>query len=75
MSDRKLSWFKHGIQWDAKFTGFKINLKNGIANRCWQRITVFVYSNDRRDAIEEIKRVAGQYGYQNVTVDHMVRLN
>jgi hypothetical protein len=74
MSDRKLSWFKHGIPYDAKFTGFKINRRNGVANRCWQRVTVFVMTDDRIDAIREVQRVAGQYGYQNVTVDHMVRL-
>lgn len=74
MSDRSLAWFKHSKQYDAKFTGFKINLKNGVANRCWNRVTVFVYSDDRRDVIEEIKRVAGQHGYHNVTVNHMVRI-
>lgn len=70
---RDLSWFKTGIQYDAKFTGFKINLKSGVANRCWNKITVFSYG-DRQDAIEEVKKVAGQYGYHNVTIDHITRI-
>ncbi len=73
MSNRSLAWFKTGVQYDAKFTGFKINLKTGVANRCWQRITIFSYG-DRQDAIEEVKKQAGYYGYQHVTIDHIVRI-
>lgn len=69
---RKLEWFKHGYAYNAKFTGFKV-FKQG-KQRYWNRITVFVMTNDRIDAIREVERVAGQYGYQNVTVDHMVRV-
>jgi len=71
---RDLSWFKHGYAYDAKFTGFKINLNNGIVNRCWNRITVFVYENDRQAVINEVVKQAGFYGYQNVTVDHIRRV-
>lgn len=74
MTTRSLSWFKRGIQYDAKFTGFKINLKDGISNRCWNRITVFVYENDRKEAIRKVVEDAAAYGYSNVTVDHIVRI-
>lgn len=74
MTTRSLSWFKRGIQYNAKFSGFKINLKNGIDNRCWNRITVFVYEDDRRAAINKVVEDATTYGYTNVTVDHIVRV-
>lgn len=71
MSNRPLSWFKIGVQYDAKFTGFKI-YKQG-KQRCWNKITILAYGN-RRDAIEEVKRQAGLYGYTEVTVDHLARI-
>ena len=74
MSYRGISWFKNGIQWDVKFTGFKINSRTGVANRCWNRIAVFVYEDGRDEAIAEAKRVTSQYGYHNVTIDHMVKV-
>lgn len=74
MSNRTMAWFKNGTPWDVKFTGLKINLKHGITHRCWNKLTVFVYSDDRRDVIDEAVRAAEQYGYHNVTIDHMVRM-
>lgn len=71
---RDLSWFKTGIQYDAKFTGFKTNLKYKIPTRCWNKITIFCYTDDRQDAIAEVVRQAGLYGYSDVTVDHLARI-
>lgn len=68
------------IQWDAKFSGYKLNLKNErmIANgqpvRCWNRITIFG-TNDRSDAVALAVKEASKYGYAEVTIDHITRID
>lgn len=74
MSDRGISWFKRGIAYDAKFTGFKIDNKFKIPTRCWNKITVFVYEDDRKEACRAVVAEAAKYGYTNVTIDKIVRL-
>lgn len=67
LSDRKLSWFKHGIPYVAKISGDK----HGY--RLKKTITVFSYGDSRCDAISDVVLEAMRLGYTNVTVDHMVR--
>lgn len=67
MSNRSISWFKHGISYVAKISGDK----NGY--RLKKTITVYSYGDSRMDAINDVVKAAEQYGYSNVTVDHMVR--
>lgn len=63
------------IQWDAKFTGFKQDIGEIMPalNRTHKRITVFT-SSDRKEAITKVIEAANQYGYKNVTVDHIIRI-
>ncbi len=67
MSDRKLSWFKHGIQYDARFSGY------GKSGRIKGKITIFCYG-DRQDAINEVVKQANLLGFKSVTVDHMTKI-
>ena len=67
MSERKLSWFKHGIPYVAKISGDK----HGY--RLKQTITIWSYGDSRHDAIRDVTEYACKLGFSNVTVDHMVR--
>ncbi len=67
MSDRKLSWFKHGVQYDAKFSGCHED------GRTKGKITIFCYG-DLRDAINEVIKQANFLGFENVTIDHIRRV-
>lgn len=60
-------------QWDARFTGIKLEGYYATPTRCWNRITVFSTA-DRQDAIAEVIKATAAYGYSEVTVDHMVRI-
>lgn len=74
MRGRDISWFKHGIPYDAKFTGFKIDNKYKVPTRCWNRIVVFIYEDDHKEACRQVVIEAAKFGYMNVTVDKIVRL-
>ena len=68
-----IRWFKHGVAYDAKFTGFKNYPKYG-KQRVWNRITVFVYEDDHKEACRKVVEEAAKYGYTDVTIDKIVRL-
>ena len=68
-NDRTLSWFKRGVQYDVKCNANKVD-----GSTVKPAITVFSMEDTRDDAkhlaIEELQK----YGYRDITVDHMVRV-
>lgn len=65
-ADRAISWFKRGVQCDAKISYDWAN------ERHKRNITVFSYGDNRNDAIRDVISEAERYGYTNITVEHMV---
>lgn len=67
------------VQWDARFSGYKLNLngnrrmENGKPVRYWNSITVFTI-DDRAEAIALATKEAAKHGYDEVTIDHIVRI-